>query len=60
MAHLDLTERARGERLRSIRAELLERMRPVCMGMTQEAFFEMVESMAALQLKYELQGAANH
>jgi hypothetical protein len=56
MTHTELSERARSERLRSIRTELLERLRPVCRGMAQDQFFEMVESMAALQLKYEIRG----
>ncbi len=56
MLQSGITERARSERLSSIRAALLERLRPVCEGMPREQFIEMVEGMAALQLKYELQG----
>ena len=49
-----ISDRARIERLGAIRAELLERIRPVCAGMPQDLFLEMVESMASIQLKYEL------
>ena len=49
-----ISDRARSERLGAIRAELLERIRPVCTGMPQDLFLEMVESMASIQLKYEL------
>jgi hypothetical protein len=54
MSLTDVTSRARTQRLGSIRAELLTRIRPVCPTMPQELFLEMVESMAAIQLKYEL------
>lgn len=54
MASLDIAGRARTERLGVIRGELLKRIRPVCSLMPQELFLEMVESMAAIQLKYEL------
>jgi hypothetical protein len=57
MPYADITDRARTERLASIRAELLERIRPLCREMPQEFFIEMVESMAAIQLKYELRNA---
>ena len=50
----NITERARSERLGIIRSELLQRIRPVCSRMPQDLFLEMVESMAAIQLKYEL------
>jgi hypothetical protein len=50
----NITDRARTERLSIIRGELLERIRPVCGRMPQDLFLEMVESMAAIQLKYEL------
>ena len=50
----NITERARSERLSVIRDELLQRIRPVCSRMPQDLFLEMVESMAAIQLKYEL------
>jgi hypothetical protein len=50
----NITERARTERLSVIRGELLQRIRPVCSRMPQDLFLEMVESMAAIQLKYEL------
>ena len=49
-----ISDRARSERLGAIRAELLERIRPVCAGMPHDLFLEMVESMASIQLKYEL------
>jgi len=54
MTRSDITDRARSERLMTIRSELHERIRPVCPEMPQELFVEMVESMAAIQLKYEL------
>ena len=54
MASTNITDRARSERLGAIRAELIERIRKVCREMPQEPFLEMVESMAAIQLKYEL------
>jgi hypothetical protein len=50
----NITERARTERLSIIRGELLQRIRPVCSRMPQDLFLEMVDSMAAIQLKYEL------
>ena len=50
----NITERARTERLSIIRGDLLQRIRPVCSRMPQDLFLEMVESMAAIQLKYEL------
>ena len=54
MAYTDISDRARTERLGHIRAELLVRIRPVCRDMAHDLFLEMVESMAAIQLKYEL------
>jgi hypothetical protein len=54
MAFIEVTDRARAVRLGTIRAELLGRIRPVCREMPQDLFLEMVESMAAIQLKYEL------
>lgn len=58
MAYLEITDRARAERLGTIRAELLGRIRSVCRDMPQDLFLEMVESMAAIQLKYELRNAS--
>jgi hypothetical protein len=55
--HRELTHRAAAERLGAIRAELLKRMRPVCSAMPQELFVEMIESMAAIQFKYEQRGS---
>ena len=52
--HTDISDRARSERLGVIRTELLQRIRPVCGGMPHDLFLEMVESMASIQLKYEL------
>ena len=49
-----ISDRACSERLSAIRAELVRRIRPVCSGMPQDLFLEMVESMASIQLKYEL------
>jgi hypothetical protein len=54
MTNSSITERARTQRLSIIRGELLQRIRPICSGMPQDLFLEMVESMAAIQLKYEL------
>jgi hypothetical protein len=49
-----LSDRAHSERLGAIRDELLQRIRAVCSGMPHDLFLEMVESMASIQLKYEL------
>lgn len=57
MIDREISERAGAERLRQIRADLLVRLRPVCGGMPQDLFVEMIEGMAALQLKYEMQEA---
>ena len=54
MTGQDMGQRARDERLDLIGSELRRRMRPVCPDMPEELFFEMVERMAAIQLKYEL------
>ena len=51
MPHTGITDRACTERLSSIRATLLERLRPVCQGMSQDQFFEMVEGMASLYIE---------
>jgi hypothetical protein len=50
----DVGQRARDERLDIINAELRRRIRPVCPNMPEELFFEMIDRMAAIQLKYEL------
>jgi hypothetical protein len=50
----EISERARAERLRHIRAELLPRIRPLCQDMPNDLFVELVEAMAEVQLKYEL------
>lgn len=47
-------QRAREERLEDIRTELRRRIRSVCPDMPEELFFEMIDRMAAIQLKYEL------
>lgn len=57
MGYTDVSDRARTDRLGAIRAELLERIRPVCGNMPHDLFLEMVESMATIQLKYELKSA---
>lgn len=49
-----LGQRAKNERLALISAELRRRMRTVCPAMPEDPFFEMIERMAAVQLKYEL------
>jgi hypothetical protein len=54
MTLTNTTARARSERLGSIRTELFQRIRPVCREMPQDLFLELIESMAAIQLKYEL------
>jgi hypothetical protein len=55
MKHRPNKVRAQGERLDAIREELVRRIRPVCAGMPDELFFELIERMAAIQLKYELE-----
>jgi len=54
MTDQDKSQRARAERLQTISGELRRRIRPVCADMPEELFFEMIDRMAALQLKYEL------
>ncbi|MEO8334171.1 MAG: hypothetical protein ABI664_04315 [bacterium] len=54
MTDQEMGQRARDERLDAISAELRRRIRPVCPKMPEELFFEMVERMATIQLKYEL------
>ena len=46
--------RARDDRLEAIRVELRRRIRPVCPNMPEDLLFEMIDRMAAIQLKYEL------
>lgn len=58
MSHRDISERARAERLEVIRTELIERIRPICGGMPQELFLEMIDGMASIQLKYELRNTS--
>jgi hypothetical protein len=55
MKHRSNKVRAQGERLDAIREELVRRIRPVCADMPDELFFELIERMAAIQLKYELE-----
>ena len=54
MDNPEISGRARTERLGVIRAELLRRIRPVCTDMPDELFLELVDAMAAVQLKYEM------
>jgi hypothetical protein len=54
MAHNEVSARAREERYRVVRAELLARLRPLCVSMPNDIFVDMVESMTAIQLKYEI------
>jgi hypothetical protein len=54
MTDQEMGQRAREERLEDISVELRRRIRPVCPDMPQELFHEMVDRMAAIQLKYEL------
>lgn len=53
----EIGDRARAARLAVIRDELLVRIRPLCGSMPDELFLEMIEGMAAIQLKYELHDA---
>ncbi|MCY7379344.1 MAG: hypothetical protein LH467_08430 [Gemmatimonadaceae bacterium] len=56
-----MTLHARADRLERIEAELRRRLRPSCAEMPDDQFQELVQRMAALQLKYELRGAdSNH
>jgi hypothetical protein len=50
----EISDRARADRLGLIRAALLLRIRPHCPRMPHDLFLELVESMAELQLKYEM------
>lgn len=59
MSHRDISERARADRLDVIRTELIERIRPICSGMPQELFLEMIDGMASIQLKYELRNTGS-
>jgi hypothetical protein len=54
MSVADLGKQVRDQRLALITAELRDRIRPVCPEMVDELFFEMIDGMAAVQLKYEL------
>jgi hypothetical protein len=54
MTDQEMGQRAREERLEDIRTELRRRIRSVCRDMPEELFFEMIDRMAAIQLKYEL------
>ena len=54
MTDQEMGQRARDERLEVISTELRRRIRPVCPDMPEELFFDMIERMAAIQLKYEL------
>jgi hypothetical protein len=54
MTDHEMGQRARDERLEVIRGELRARIRTVCRDMPEELFFEMIDRMAAIQLKYEL------
>ncbi|MEO8619538.1 MAG: hypothetical protein ABI625_00655 [bacterium] len=50
----ELGQRARDQRLELISASLRKRIRPACADMPEELFFEMIDRMATIQLKYEL------
>jgi hypothetical protein len=54
MTDQEMGQRARDERLQDISVELRRRIRPVCPNMPEDLFHEMVDRMAAIQLKYEL------
>ena len=49
-----LTSHARATRLHNIEGELRRRLRPSCADMPDDQFQELIERMAALQLKYEM------
>jgi hypothetical protein len=55
MTREDMNARAKAERHRVIRAELLVRLRPICASMPKDQFLEMIESMTAIRIKYEMQ-----
>ncbi|HEY2066767.1 MAG TPA: hypothetical protein VGG84_12460 [Gemmatimonadaceae bacterium] len=55
MKHRPNKVRAQGERLHAIRQDLIRRIRPICADMPDDLFFELIERMAAVQLKYELE-----
>ena len=46
-------KRARVERLEMITDALRKRMRPLCADMSEEAFHDLIERMAEVQLRYE-------
>ncbi len=54
MVQEDMEQRIRKERLEVITLELRSRIRPVCETMPDDMFLEMIEQMAAIQLKYEI------
>jgi hypothetical protein len=54
MNRYEVGTRTHNARLGVIRAELIRRIRPVCETMPDDLFFEMIDGMAAVQLKYEL------
>jgi hypothetical protein len=54
MTDQEMGQRARDERLEDIRVELRGRIRPLCLDMPEDLFFEMIDRMATIQLKYEL------
>ena len=49
-----MTTHARATRLKIIEAELRRRLRSSCAQMPDDQFQELIERMAALQLKYEM------
>lgn len=57
MGKRQIKMRAQDRRLDAIRQELIRRIRPVCPDMADEFFLDLIESMAAIQLKYELDGS---
>ena len=50
----DLEQRAREDRLAIITGELRRRIIVVCSDMPPDMFSELIDNMAAIQLKYEL------
>jgi hypothetical protein len=51
---VQIEQRAHESRREAISAELRRRLRPACSNVPEDVFFEMIERMAEIQLKYEL------
>jgi hypothetical protein len=57
MKRVDAGARTQAQRFGVVRNELMRRIRPVCEDMPDDLFIEMIERMAAVQIKYELKDA---